>query len=132
MKKIIFALVFAFVALGMFAQNKTDKAITKLMYVKQGMKTVDAIAGELTNGVASENLAKYTAEMKTFKTDMLQKARESFKANYTLSQLDAIYTECTSDKVDYTDLTNNFFAKWREYRGEYFRNAKQTYFKYKK
>ena len=131
MKKIIFALVFGFVAFGAFAQNKTNDAITKLMYVKQGMKTVNSISGELVSGVAAENVAKFNTEMKAYKENMLQKAIKTFSSDYSASQLDAIYKECTSDKINYSDMTNNFFAKWRQIKGEYFKNAKETYFKYR-
>ena len=133
MKKILFIFVLTFATIGLSAQSKkgpTDKAITQLMHVKKGMVSVNGITNELAEKIEPSKEKAFRAEMDTFRGDMINNAMKTFKADYTASEIDAIYKECTSDKIDYTDLTNTFFAKWRRLKGEFFKHAKETYFKY--
>lgn len=132
MKKLIFAITLLFISVGIFAQGKapSEKAITKLMFVKKGMSTVNTITENLSQKMDAKKATAFKVEMDTYKKNMLDKAMRTFKSDYTASQIDAIYKECTSDKIDYTDLTNNFFAKWRRLKGEFFKSAKETFFKY--
>ncbi|MEE9349068.1 MAG: hypothetical protein V3U80_03410 [Flavobacteriaceae bacterium] len=118
---------------GIFAQSKTPTTakVEQLMAVKQGMKTVNNITAELAEGVSAENFNKFQEEMADYKSAMLKTAMETFKNDYSASDIDAIYTECTSDAIDYSDKTNNFFKKWRKLKATFYRNAKQAYFRHK-
>lgn len=135
MIKVIISLILTLLmTIGLLAQ--TDKTPTKdalehLMAVKRGMETVNNITESLAKDIAIDKVDLFRAEMKTYKETMLTTAMTEFKTTYSTSDIDAIYTECTSDKIEYTDQTNDFFKKWRKLKGNFFRQAKQTYFKYK-
>ena len=133
MNKLILTLVFTLISLGIFAQSKTvptDKALTKLMEVKKGMNAVNSITNDLAQKLTASKSANFKTEMNNFKADLISNSFKTFKETYSASEIDAIYAECTSDKIDYTDLTNGFFRKWRQLKGQFFKNAKETYLKY--
>ena len=133
MKKSILSFVLLFLTVGLFAQKNTpsDKAILKMMNVKRGMTSVNSLADQMSENMDAKNAASFKKEMETYKQELINTAIATFKKDYTAEEIDAIYKECTSDKIDYTDLTNGFFRKWRQLKGNlFFRRAKEIYFKY--
>lgn len=133
MKKIILLLALTFVTSSLFAQmyGPKEQAILKLMTVKKGMVSINSLSDNMSKDMSTENATNFKAEMDVYKKELVSTALETFKADYTAKEIDAIYKECTSDKINYTDLTNNFFKKWRRLKSDlYFSKAKETYFKY--
>ena len=133
MKKIFLTFVLTFIAIGMFAQKSipTDTAVLKLMNIKKGMVSVNSLADSMSKKMTLKNATDFKTEMNVYKAEMIAKAMETFKNDYSVEDIDFIYNECTSDKIDYTDLTNNFFRKWRSIKGNYFfSKAKASYAKY--
>ena len=95
------------------------------------MQSVNTLPDSMTKNLDPKKADEFKAEMAVFKKELIEKAIAKFKADYTAKEIDFIYEECTSDKIDYTDLTNGFFSKWRQLKGKiYFSRAKETYFKY--
>jgi len=132
MKKNILLFVLTLATLVSFAQKESrDAAILKLMNVKRGMASVNALPDNMAKNMDNQKAASFKAEMAVFKEELIKAALSKFKADYTAKEIDFIYAECTSDKIDYTDLTNGFFRKWRHLKSKmYFSKSKQTYFKY--
>jgi len=133
MKKSILTIVLLFLTFGLFAQKSTpsDEAVLKMMNVKKGMTSVNSLANQMSEKMDAKNVASFKKEMETYKQELINTALATFKKDYTAEEMDAIYKECTSDKIDYSDLTNGFFRKWRQLKANiFFRRAKETYFKY--
>lgn len=133
MKKTLLTLVFAFVSIALFSQktDARDAAILKLMNVKKGMVSVNSLPDSMSKKMSAKDATSFKAELNKHKTELINTALETFKKDYTAKEIDFIYNECTSDKIDYTDLTNGFFRKWRQLKGNlYFRYAKEIYAKY--
>lgn len=133
MKKIFLSFVLVFVSMTLFAQKTvaSDAAILKLMNARKGMVSVNSLVDNMTKNMNEKDAKNYRLEMDVFKKQLIDTALTTFKKDYTAVQIDAIYKECTSDIIDYSDLTNNFFKKWRNLKGNlYFAKAKETYFKY--
>jgi len=133
MKKTLLTFVFAFISIALFSQKTSsrDAAILKLMNVKRGMASVNSLPDNMSKNMSEKDATSFKAELSKYKTQLINTALETFKKDYTAKEIDFIYNECTSDKIDYTDLTNGFFRKWRQLKGNlYFRHAKETYAKY--
>ena len=133
MKKIILLFVITLVSTSMFAQNNvpTDASILKLMSARKGMISVNSLADSMTKKMSATQAKNFKAEMNLYKAELIKKSIDTFKKEYTAKEINFIYEECTSDKIDYSDLTNGFFRKWRYLKGNlYFKRAKETYFKY--
>lgn len=133
MKKIILLFVLVFATTTLFAQNKDarDSAIIKLMNVKKGMVSVNSLAKSMSKNMDAKQTASFKTEIAVYKKDLIKQAVAKFKADYTAKEINAIYDECTSDKINYSDLTNGFFSKWRQLKGNlYFSKVKQAYFKH--
>ncbi len=134
MNKLILLFVLILLSFSIFAQSKvpTDKALTQLMEVKKGMNSVNTIPQEFAKIVAPENKTKLATALKNQREIMLSKAMTTFKADYTAADITFIYNEITSDKIELSDLTNGFFRKWRNIKGNYFfKQAKEFHFKFK-
>jgi len=136
MIRIIITIVLTIVmSFGVFAQSKnapTKDAVEQLMSLGDGMKTVNGITESLAKDLTVTNSEKFRAEMNIFKVAMLKTAVETFTKDYTDTEVKAIYKEFNDTTIiDRSDLTNNFFAKWRKIKGTFFKSAKETYFKYK-
>lgn len=133
MKKIIILLVMSLATTLLFAQdnNKRDASILKLMNVKKGMSSVNSLPDSMVKNMNAKNAANFKSEMSVFKEALISEALTTFRKKYTAEDIDFIYSEATSDKIDYSDLTNGFFRKWRQLKANlYFKKAKETYFKY--
>ena len=133
MKKIILLFVLTLATTTLFAQKEDarDAAIIKLMNVKKGMVSVNSLANSMSKNMDTKQASSFKAEMKSYKSTLTKTAVTTFKKDYTAEEINFIYNECTSDKINYSDLTNGFFSKWRRLKGElYFSKAKQAYFKY--
>ena len=127
MKKIILTLVLIVTTIGMFAQKSTpsDADVLKLMNVKRGMDAVNSLADDMSKNMDSKKAITFKKAMNDYKTNLINEALKTFKAEYTAKEIKAIYDECTSDVINYSDLTNNFFKKWRRIKGEmFFKHAK--------
>ena len=133
MKKIILTLVLITITIGSFAQKSTpsDADVLKLMNVKRGMESVNSLADDMSRNLDSKKQIEFKKVMKKHKSTLIKEALKKFKAEYTAEEIKAIYDECTSDEINYSDLTNDFFSKWRRIKGEqFFRFAKQEFSKY--
>ncbi len=131
MKKIILLFVLTLATLSLFSQNDRDSAILRLMNAKKGMVPVNSLAASMTKNLDSKQAASFNKEMAVYKKELVKAAITKFKAEYTSKEIEAIYNEFTSDKINYSDLTLNFLKKWRKLKGDlYFSKAKQTYFKH--
>lgn len=129
MKKYILLFILTVTTTVLFAQS--DAAILKLMNVKRGMVSVNTLPDSMAKNMDNQKATNFKAEMAVFKQELITASLLKFKKDYTAKEIDFIYAECTSDKIDYTDLTNGFFRKWRKLKSDmYFSKSKQTYFKY--
>jgi hypothetical protein len=134
MKKIILTLVLIITTIGMFAQKNSpsDADVLKLMNVKRGMNSVNSLADDMSKNMDTKKAITFKKVMDGHKTTLINEALKKFKAEYSAKEIKAIYDECTSDEINYSDLTNNFFKKWRRLKGElFFRYAKEEYSKFK-
>ena len=132
MKKIILTLALIVSTFGMFAQKNapSDAAVLKLMNVKRGMESVNSLADDMAKNMDSKKAISFKKAMNVHKTNLINEAVKKFKAEYTAKEIKAIYDECTSDEINYSDLTNDFFKKWRRLKGElYFKYAKEEFSK---
>lgn len=132
MKKIILTLVLIVTTIGMFAQKNTpsDADVLKLMNVKRGMDAVNSLADDMSKNMDTDKSIAFKKAMDGYKINLINKALKKFKAEYTAKEIKAIYDECTSDEINYSDLTNDFFKKWRSLKGEqFFKYAKEEYVK---
>ena len=132
MKKIILTLVLIISTIGLFAQKNTpsDANVLKLMNVKRGMESVNSLANDMSKNMDSKKAITFKKAMDGYKTNLIKEALKKFKAEYTAKEIKAIYDECTSDVINYSDLTNGFFKKWRGIKGEmFFKHAKEEFSK---
>lgn len=134
MKKITIVFVLFLVSFSLFSQKAMtarDAAIIELMHVKKGMISVNSLTQSMSKNMDKKQAASFKVEMDAFKDQLISTALSTFKKDYTAEEISYIYTECTSDKINYSDLTNDFFKKWRHLKGNlYFKKAKESYFKY--
>jgi len=134
MKRILLSFILITSTISMFSQKSvpSDAAILKLMNVKRGMATVNSLINEMPKSLDTKKSIEFKRLLNSNKMDLINTSIRTFKAEYTAKEIDFIYNECTSDIIDYSDLTNNFFKKWRHLKGElFFGKAKQLYSKYK-
>lgn len=131
MKK-IFLLVLVTLSFNAFAQ-KTDfnKAITKLMYAKKGMQTVENLRKDLEKNMPEEKVAEFNEKMNTLTKNFTENAIQEFKRKYSTADIKAIYAEFTSDKINYSDKTNDFFRFFRHLKGQFYRDAKLLHSEYR-
>ena len=133
MRKILLSLALIISTIGLFAQKSTptDAAVLKMMNVKRGMESVNSLANDMSRNLDSKKITKFKKVMDNHKATLISEALKKFKAEYTAKEIKAIYDECTSDEINYSELTNNFFSKWRRLKGEfYFRYAKEEFSKF--
>jgi len=129
--KRIFLLILVTLSFTAFAQKADfDKAITKLMYAKKGMLTVENIGKDLVRNIPKEKVAKFNQELEVLRNNFKKTAIQEFKRKYSTADIQNIYTEFTSDKVNYSDKTNNFFSFFRHLKGQFYADAKRLYAKY--
>ena len=132
MKKLLLLVTVLFISISSFAQSKTiDQNITKLMYAKNGMGAIENVTTKLATGISENKRTEFSTKLNSLKTEFIQKTMVRFKKDYTNEEITAIYNEFHSDKINYTDETNNFFAKFRKLKGEFSKSAKELYFQYK-
>lgn len=125
MKK-IFLLVLVTLTMQSFAQKDGfDKAIKKLMYAKNGMGQVDSMKKNYIDIVPQDKVAEFSKKMDILKDNFMNSAIQEFRRKYSTNDIKEIYTEYTSDKINYTDKTNEFFQFYRRLKGQFFANAKR-------
>lgn len=129
MKKILFLAVLFVVSTSAFSQT-FEKDIKKLMYAKNGLGAVENITTKLSKGVAENDKAKFEKEMNDLVSRFIDNTVEELKTNYTNEQINAIYAEFHSDKINYEEETIQFFSNYRRLKGEFFRSAKELYYQY--
>ena len=121
MKKYIVVFVLALISFTSFAQSKaSSESIMQLMTVKNGMNEITQFTKHNIKHISTKNKDQFEKTINSYKVDLVNKSLEFFKNKYTAAQINAIYTECTSDIIDYTDLTNGFFRDWRKLKGDLF------------
>jgi len=130
MKKIFFFLLVSF-TLSSFAQKtEFDKAINQLMHAKNGMLTVENLSKDLSKGIPQDKVAEFNAKMQVLKTNFIQNTVQEFKRKYSTADIREIYAEYTSDKINYSDKTNDFFKFFRHLKGQFYADAKRLYGEY--
>jgi hypothetical protein len=132
MKKLLFIFAITLFTVNVNAQDNTiDTKLTQLLEAKNGMGGVNSVIKKLASAVPEKNVEAFTNEMNTIKSKFLKDTFVDLKKDYTLKDINDIYTEYMDESiVNYTDKTNNFHAKWRNLRSAFFRDAKATYKKY--
>jgi hypothetical protein len=132
MKK-IFLLILITLSFSVFAQKADfDKAIKKLMYAKNGMLTTESITKDLARNIPQNKVAEFTKKMNVLKSNFEKTSIQEFKRKYSTADINEIYKEFTSDKINYSDKTNNFFKFFRSLKGRFYASAKQLYGEYQK
>ncbi len=130
MKKIFLFVLISFTISSFAQKSDFDQAITKLMYAKKGMSGVENVGNDLIKGIPTKNQNAFRNEMNTLKENFIQFAKSEFQKKYSTKDINEIYLEFTSNAIDYTDKTNDFFKYFRSLKGKYFSDAKQLYAKY--
>ena len=133
MKKALLFVTILFITINSFAQSKSfDQNLTQLMYAKNGMGPIENLTPKLVQGISEEHKAAFITKMNTLKIEAIKNIKDQFKKDYTNSQIIAIYSEFTSDKINYTEETIGFFGKFRKLKGQFSKSAKELYFQYQK
>ncbi|HFS67454.1 MAG TPA: hypothetical protein ENK67_04505 [Flavobacteriia bacterium] len=127
MKKIFLLFLVGF-SLNSFAQKDNfDQAITKLMYAKKGMLTVENLKDDLSKNLPKDKVAEFTNKMNLLTENFKKTAIQEFKRKYSIADINSIYNEFTSDKINYSDKTNDFFKFFRHLKGQFYGDAKRLY-----
>lgn len=127
MRKILL-LVLVTSSFSAFAQKSDfDQAIQKLMYAKKGMLSVENMTKNLSKGIPEANKAAFIDKMNALTENFKTTAVQEFKRKYSTADIQEIYNEYTSDKINYSDKTNDFFKFFRHLKGQFYSEAKRLY-----
>jgi hypothetical protein len=130
MKK-VFLLILVTLSFSVFAQKADfDKAIKKLMYAKNGMLTAENITKDLARNIPQSKVAEFTKKMDLLRSNFEKTAIQEFKRKYSTADINDIYNEFTSNKINYSDKTNDFFKFFRSLKGRFYSSAKRLYGEY--
>ncbi len=130
MKNLFYTFIALFVAVGSFAQDKdafTSK-LEKLMDAHNGSTIFSRILESNIDNVAPEKQAEFRQKITEEAAKIRAEAITYFTKKYSQEDIDAIYTEFTTEgRIDYSQKTLSFIREWRNYKGQFQKRFKEIY-----
>lgn len=134
MRHFFYLLVALSLSIGSFAQgnNTFTKSLEKLMEANNGSDIFTRIYNHNIQNIKAEKRVDFKQKIAEMAVEKKAEAIKFFTKKYSQKDIEDIYFEYTSGRMDYSPKTTGFIKYWRSFKVEFQQEYKELYVAYQK